>query len=295
MMDKAKSEDRKMPGNRAKSEDRKMPGSRKKPEILKKLYELIKDTLVPTAVLTVFWLVLGWLKSAGIKWAILWPLNFLTGALNGLNGSFWGGVIGKTLLAMCISGLVRGVIARKGTKKEKRKEFLSEAQNTALSQIPMFDNIKMLLSDRTPLMLGCSGLGVGCALLIYPFITSGGSLVNSMVCLMLFFNICSQISSRQGLLMAILHLILGLKPFTKWNRDAVDRVVIGFAVGMALSVLAALLREIPVVGSVLWWIVVYLGARLLAAAGFVGIFWTKLQPFVKTIAAVAAKKGGDGK
>lgn len=54
--------------------------------ILSNLGVAIKINLVPTAIITILWLILGWLRSAGIQWIILAPLNFLTGALAGVEG-----------------------------------------------------------------------------------------------------------------------------------------------------------------------------------------------------------------
>lgn len=77
------------------------------------MLETLKSSLAPTAVMAVLWLELSWLRAAGTQWAILWPLNFLTGALAGMEGSALGGAIGKAILLICFNSLFRGLLMRR--------------------------------------------------------------------------------------------------------------------------------------------------------------------------------------
>ena len=87
-----------------------LPQPKKKPGFWRTMLETLKSSLAPTAVMAVLWLALSWLRAAGIQWAILWPLNFLTGALAGMEGSAVGGVIGKAVLLICFNSLFRGLL-----------------------------------------------------------------------------------------------------------------------------------------------------------------------------------------
>lgn len=242
------------------------------------VWTLIRNSLAPTALMALFWLVLGWVRAAGVQWAILWPLNFLTGALSGLEGSAFGGTLGKAILLVVFNSFFRGIVVRRKGNERRRvhfwEELKKESVSTVLARIPQYGNLRLLTRDRTPLMLGCGVLGVGIALAAYPFLTGNGSLVNSMVCVALFLSVGKQIANQRGLLITLLNLLLARKSMHTVNRGAVDRVFAGFAVGMAAAVPVAAVRAIPVVGGALWlalarvlpWALILAGAACLGWA-----------------------------
>ena len=242
------------------------------------LWTLVRNSLAPTALMALFWLLLGWVRAAGVQWVILWPLNFLTGALSGLEGSALGGTIGKAILLVIFNSFFRGIVVRRKGDERRRVHFLEELKkesvSTVLARIPQYGNLRLLTGDRTPLMLGCGLLGVGIALASYPFLTGNGSLVNSMVCVALFLSVGKQISKQRGLLITLLNIVLARKALRTVNRSAVDRVFAGFAVGMAAAVLVAAVRAVPLVGGALWMLLARVLPWVLILAG-VGCFgWT---------------------
>ena len=46
------------------------PQAQKRPGFWRTLLETLKTSLAPTAIMAVLWLLLSWLKAAGIQWAI---------------------------------------------------------------------------------------------------------------------------------------------------------------------------------------------------------------------------------
>ena len=244
------------------------------------LLQMIKANLLPTVLLTAFWMVLGWLRTAGVQWAILWPLNFLTGALSGLSGSLIGGTIGKTILLILFNSMFRGLIAQRGNWKIRGKatmcELKKEGLSALLSKIPQYSNLKTMLKGGTPKLLGFSGLGLGIALLVYPFITGDGSLVNSMVCIAVSFNVGKQLVKQRGFLISLVNILLEKNSWKTINKDVVNRVIAGFTVGMAVAVPIAAVKSIPGNGIFLWTILAKCMPILIVLVAVMGIFGDKM-------------------
>lgn len=243
------------------------------------ILRFLKANILPTCVLTAFWMFLGWVRAAGIQWAILWPLNFLTGALNGLRGSVVGGTLGKTILLILFNSVFRGMISKRGTLKKRISatmgEIKSEGTSAILAKIPQYSNLKTMLKGSTPKLLGYGGLGVGTALLLYPFITGDGSLVNSMVCVALFLNIGKQLVKQRGFLISLINILLEKSERKTIDKDLVNRVIAGFTVGMAAAVPIAAVKAIPTVGVQMWRILTKFLPILFVVAAIVAIFWDK--------------------
>lgn len=254
-------------------------------EVWGKIYPHIKECLVPTGIITLIWLILSWLSAAGISWGILRFVAFLTGAYNGNGYHVIGGTIGKAIYIMCINNLFVSVAVSKKTPKEKLAAFKDGIKDDVLKKIPQYSNFKYFFEDKDTVLLGSGALGVGFALLIYPVITAGGALVNTSVCLLLSAVIFKGLSSNEGLIMALVHLLLRQKPFKGIRKDSADRFLSGAALGMALSVVVAFCSKVRffavLLGKILPW--------ALVAAGLVGIFFIQLKAFYDTV------KSGKGK
>ena len=244
------------------------PQMKKKPGFWRTMLETLKTSLAPTAILAVLWLVLSWVRSAGIQWAILWPLNFLTGALAGMEGSALGGTIGKAILLVCFNSLFRGLLMHRkwdGRRRDNVKsELKSQTKAQLLSRIPQYSNLKLLWKDRSPRMLAAGLLGGALALAAYPFLTGDGSPVNSMVCVALFLSIGGQIARQRGLLITLLNLLLAKKALHTVNRSLIDRIFAGFAVGMAVAVPVSVTKTMA---PAFVWPLLAWGLPILLAAG----------------------------
>lgn len=258
--------------------------------IWNKLYPYIKECLIPTGVITAIWLVLGWLGTAGFYWGIFRVAAFLTGAYNGTGAHFVGGTVGKALYVMCVNNLIINVTVSKKSPKEKWAAFWGGMKSNVLEQIPQYENLSYFWGDKDPVLLGSGMLGAGAALLIYPFITSGGALVNASVCLLLAAVILKSLASDSGLIMAIVHLMLKKKPFQSVRRDLVDRLIAGLALGMALSVVVAMCSTVRILAVLLRNILPW----ILVLGGLAGIFFKELKIFYDGLMA-GRKKGGEGK
>lgn len=259
-----------------------------KPGIGQRLKLALKQNAIPTGIMTVLWMVLWWCTYAGIQWAILWPFQFLTGALNGLTGNVWGGAFGRTLLLILFNSFFRGILANSGDRKKRTKEFknlaVSQVKSTAKSnltgKIPYYSNLKTAFSLRTPQAWGFSALGLSAAIFVYPFITGDGALINTMVCLALFANLIKQLSTNRGLLISLINYLLSKKGLKKIDKGQVNRVIAGYALGSALSVGIAALKTASETGYHIWHFSVTALPWILLALAVLGIFWRILGPML---------------
>lgn len=259
-----------------------------KPGIGQRLKLALKQNAIPTGIMTVLWMVLWWCKYAGIQWAILWPFQFLTGALNGLTGNVWGGAFGRTLLLILFNSFFRGILANSGNRQKRTKEFknlaISQVKSTAKSnltgKIPYYSNLKTAFSLRTPQAWGFSALGLSAAIFVYPFITGDGALINTMVCLALFANLIKQLSTNRGLLISLINYLLSKKGLKKIDKGQVNRVIAGYALGSALSVGIAALKTASETGYHIWHFSVTALPWILLALAVLGIFWRILGPML---------------
>lgn len=268
-----------------------LPRTNKKPGFWRGALDAFRSSLVPTAVLAALWLALSWLRAAGIQWAILWPLNFLTGALAGMEGSAVGGAIGKAILLICFNSLFRGLLMHRrwdGRRRDKVKEELKAQTRAQLfARIPQYSNLKLLWKDRTPRRLAAGFLGGAAALAAYPFLTGDGSAVNSMVCLALFLSVGGQVARQRGLLITLLNLLLAKKALRTVDRGFVDRLFAGFAVGSAAAVPLSLTKNLAM--AFVWPLLAAGLPALLAAAGVLCL----ALPAAKAKKAAAAADGGE--
>ncbi len=270
------------------------PQAKGKSEPVKKLWgrvePYIKKCVIPTGVLTGFWLVLGWLGAAGVNWEVLRFLAFLTGAYNGSEGHFISGTVGRAIYIMCINQLFVNVVVSRKSGKEKRAAFLEGFKEEVLKKIPQYENFKYFFEDRDTVLLGSGVLGIGVALLTYPLITAGGAAVNTSVCLLVAAVLLKELASDSGLVMAGVHLMLRKKPFSAMRREAVDRFLSGAALGMALSVVVALCSSVRflavLLGGILPW--------ALVLGGLAGIFFVQLTALAVWIKERSRSKKGEG-
>lgn len=247
------------------------PQTKKNPGFWRAMLETLKSSLAPTAIMAALWLALGWLKTAGVQWALLQPLNFLTGALAGMEGSAVGGAIGKAILLICFNSLFRGLLMHRkwdGRRRDNlKKELKGQTKAQLLARVPQYTNLKLLWKDRTPRRLAAGLLGGAAALAVYPFLTGDGSAENSMVCVALFLSIGGQVASQRGLLITLLNLLLAQKALRTVDRGFVDRFFAGFAVGSAAAVPLSLTKNLC--GAFVWPALAW-GLPILLAAG--GVF-----------------------
>ena len=269
-----------------------MEACTKKQERWQRARQAVLRSLAPTAVMAVLWLVLGWVRSAGIQLVVLWPLYFLTGALNGLSGSTLGGAVGKTLLLVMLNSFIKGVVVRSrgadGRRKNFWQQFKADASNALLARIPQFFNLKKLWKAGSLAAAGCGGLGLAAAILVYPFLTGDGSFVNSMVCVALCVSIFGQLARQWGLLIALLNLLLARRGGRTLDRQPLELFFTGTAVGMAASVAISLTQSLPVAGDYIWFALARVLPVVLAVASLAAIFWVQLDKVMRKSSRGAA-------
>lgn len=201
----------------------------------KRFWGNLKSSLPVTAVMTALWLVLGWLRSFGVHSALLFPLNFLTGALAGLDGgSLIGGTLGKAVLLIIVNSFVRSLLLHRGSLGARMKQGLKSLGSSLVRKIPQYFNLRQLLT-RDYWRLTLNGIGFGSALIGYALLTGNGSLQNSFVCVLLFAEFGGALISQRGLIITACNRLLKYLGMPTVERDLVNRLVGGNALGYAAA------------------------------------------------------------
>ncbi|MBP0962845.1 MAG: hypothetical protein J6Q99_00935, partial [Oscillospiraceae bacterium] len=212
---------------------------KKAKERFKQFWKSLKLSLPVTLLMTLFWLVLGWLRSFGIHSIVLSPLNYLTGALVGLDGgSFVGGLVGKTIILIVVNNFVRSLITSRGNLWIRVKIGLMSVWSSLLRKIPQYLNIKQLFT-KEHWRISVNGMGFGMALVGYALFSGNGSFQNSFVCLLLFAQFGGALVSKRGLIVTAANRLLSALGGRTIDRDMVNRLVGGNALGYFVATLWA--------------------------------------------------------
>lgn len=217
------------------------------------------------------WLLLGWLKSYGINSILLFPFNYFSGALNGVDGgSVIGGVFGKTLLLMMLNSLIRPMLfsggSIKGRMEKGFKSFKASSTSKILYKIPQYGNIKQFLTKDNK-KRSYNELGFGLAFLAYPFITGNGSFQNSGVCVLLAITLFKEMKKQRSLILVVVNSILSKKNKKGIDPDIINRMISGNALGFACTVIFSLVSGYDVLS--------YLLGSIVMAIGFAEMYYAK--------------------
>ena len=202
--------------------------------------------MLPTIVLGIIWLVIALLGAYGINPLPVRILSFLTFAQGGMFGGLIGavgGIVGKIVVAAFLNAAIVPLFQKKAPFSGISKGIKGFVGSLAVSSMTA---VAPLLS------------GVGIALILYAFMNSNQSLLNSMVGIIAFVMLLQNIGRQGGFLWGLVFTIAnGISKGRTPSFTAVTRylggMTLGFAFGVALSALG------------LRWCV-WLGAGLLAIA-----------------------------
>ncbi|MGD9569084.1 MAG: hypothetical protein AB7V48_12385 [Sedimentibacter sp.] len=224
-----------------------------------KFKKTLKENAIVTAVIGIMWLVLGWLKSYGINNIFLFPFNYVSGALIGVDGgSFVGGIIGKTLMLMILNSLIRPFLFSKGDKKERITKSINQFKSSALSKIPQYKNITQLL-DKDHIKRSYNLVGFGLSFLLYPFITGNGSFQNSGVCVLVAIALFKELKKQRSLIVHVINYILKKYDKKQISKENMNRLISGNALGFACTVIFSLISGYNALSYVIGCVVIIVG------------------------------------
>jgi len=210
-------------------------------QLLAKYQETVKKNLTFNALIIVVWLVLGWLRSYGVTSLILFPFNFLSGALIGVEESaFWQGVLGKTIMLLLLNNLIRPFLFGTGNRKQKWRRALLELKGKSLLKIPNYKGVTQLM-ETDAVKRSFSLIGMGIAFLVYPVITVDGSFQNTGVCFLASIALFRGLKNNRGLIIAVTNDVLRKLNKKQISKDYVNRLVLGNALGFAMTVIFSIM------------------------------------------------------
>lgn len=195
-----------------------------------KLIEEVKDLirhpkkLLPTIVLSIFWMVFPMLSAFGANIPILRFLYTLTYANGGMFGGFFGavgGIFGKAVFATVVNTIILALVAKKNPFANAAKSLKGIFGKAAFSG----------LSAISPFLVGA---GVG--LLLYWFFNITSSPVNCGVAVVGAVGAFSALGKKNGLLTSLVYTVTGKLTKGKFpSQVIVNRTITGFSAGFALG------------------------------------------------------------
>ena len=224
----------------------------KKGGFFTKLIEEVKDLirhpkkLLPTIVLSVFWMVFPMLSAFGANIPILRFLYTLTYANGGMFGGFFGavgGIFGKAVFATVVNTIILALVAKKNPFANATKSLKGIFGKAAFSG----------LSAISPFLVGA---GVG--LVLYWFFNITSSPVNCGVAVVGAVGAFSAIGKKNGIITSLVYTVAGKLTKGKFpSQVIVNRTITGFSAGFALGLPLTFVR--------FGWLLFLVGAIILAA------------------------------
>ncbi len=180
-----------------------------------------KKILIPTAILSILWIVLVILKKTGFNPLPIKIMSFLTYAQGGISNNLLraaGGLIGKGVFAAFFISFFAGDNPFKGFGRN-------------ISGV--FKSIKFNTLSKSSISL----IAVGIALVMYNFITGYATLWNSTACIAALLMVIRSFGKTNGFLRTFLITLTSKKinGVRKADNSLVEQIISGIVIGLALS------------------------------------------------------------
>lgn len=197
-------------------------------------HQTLKEIIITTLIMGTAWIILGILNNMGIKSKFLFPLNFLTGSLNGMQGGgtigIIGGILAKfTLILMFVQTLIP--IYKENFGKNKKKKDVKALWNK------LIDLTKNVFSHGMRIV-GFAILGMGSAILVYAFLTVNGNFENSFVIVLALISTLRILLSQASTVIRFFTTIFRLEHI---SNMPVYSVFLGLSIGFTISISMAII------------------------------------------------------
>lgn len=236
--------------------------------LVNELKDLIRHPkkLLPTIILSIFWMVFPILSVFGANIPILRFLYTLTYSNGGMFGGFFGavgGIFGKAVFATVVNTIIISLVAKKNPFANALKSVKGIFGKAAFSG----------LSAISPFLIGA-----GAGLILYWFFNITSSTVNCAVAVVGAVGAFSAIGKKNGILTSLVYTVTGKLTKGKFpSQITVNRTITGFSAGFALGLPLTFVR--------FGWLLFLIGAIILAT----GIAFAVIgKNGIKKIAATAA-------
>ena len=198
--------------------------------LISKFINEVKDLLrhpkklLPTIVLSVFWMVFPMLSAFGANIPILRFLYTLTYSNGGMFGGFFGavgGIFGKAVFATVVNTIILSLVAKKNPFANAAKSLKDVFGKAAFSGF----------SAISPFLIGA-----GTGLLLYWFFNITSSPVNCSVAVVGAVGAFSALGKKNGMITSLVYTVTGKLTKGKFpSQVIVNRTITGFSAGFALG------------------------------------------------------------
>ncbi len=210
-------------------------------ELWKAAAEYFKTHKKPILIMTAIWLLLELPAMLGHTPGYLVPVYYITGALTGITGGGYLGLIGGTIARAVIYLFFEKFILILLNHTIPFSERLSACwkllKSRLLGVIPYFDTFKGLITTDLP-TLSTELYGLGTAVLLSLFLSATGIFRNSFVNLILFIHLTEELKKRAGLMHSLTKMLYRRFKKKEPEENRISQFLNAHALGYVIGIFA---------------------------------------------------------
>jgi len=219
---------------------------------IKQYPQTIKEVIISAIILVFAWIILGILNYIGVESKFLYPLNFLTASLNGMQGNgiigIIGGIIAKlTLLMMIVQTVIP--LYKENFGKNKKKVEINGVFKKFIKLLKIIFNSGMRLG-------GFVLVGLGTALIIYAFLTVNGNFENSFVIVLALISTIRVLLTQTS---AVIRLFTTVFRLTHLSSLPVYSIFLGLSIGFTVSISMSVILNNVIIAYIAGFVISTLG------------------------------------
>lgn len=196
----------------------------------------LKEHWRPLLVMMVIWLLLEIPAVYGHQSILFYPAYFLTGALAGVTGGGYLGMVGGAVARAIIYVFFEQIIVVLCFSKLSWSEKLSSCKKILLEKlqgvIPYFNDLKSLITNDMH-VLSTELAGFGTAIILAMFLSGTAVIRNSFVSLVMFITITNELKSHSGLIFSLTRMIFRKFGKKEPDKDLLAKFLSAHALGYA--------------------------------------------------------------
>lgn len=214
--------------------------------------QTIKEIGISAVIMIVAWIILGILNYIGVESKFLYPLNFLTASLNGMQGNgilgIIGGIIAKLILLTMIVQTVIPIYKENFGKNKKKADVKG--------LIDKFIELLRAVFKHGMRLAGFILLGIGVALLIYAFLTVNGNFQNSFVIVLALISTLRILLSQTSTVIRFFTTLFRLTPI---SNLPIYSVFLGLSFGFTISISMAVIFKSAILAYIIGFSLCFVG------------------------------------
>lgn len=202
------------------------------------LSRYMKEHWKPLLLMTAIWILLELPAVYGYQPAFFYPLYYLTGALSGITGGGFLGMIcgaaARAIIYVFFEQMIIVLFFSKLPMKERLSSCGTILKDKLIGVIPYFKTLKDLISSDHA-VLSAEAAGFGTALILSRLLSGSGLFRHSFVSVVLFIQITKELQARSGLIFALTRMLVRKLGRKEPETDMLSKYLSTHALGYVIA------------------------------------------------------------